>query len=131
MATPERPLSPYMTVYRPQITSMMSIAHRITGVILAMGAFGMAWWLLAVTASPQRFDQFTHLAGSLPGTIVLIGFSWCLMYHLFNGLRHLVWDSGHGFEIKQFYASGWAVIILSLACTAALWWFALNHGVTA
>lgn len=131
MANPDRPLSPFLTVYRPQITTVMSIVHRITGVILAIGAFGVAWWLMAASASPQRYIQFTHLAGSLQGKIVLLGFSWCLMYHLFNGLRHLLWDAGQGFEIKQFYATGWTVVVLSLVCTAALWWFALTHGATA
>jgi succinate dehydrogenase / fumarate reductase cytochrome b subunit len=131
MPIPERPTSPFTTVYRPQITSVMSILHRITGVILAIGAFGVAWWLLAVSASPQRYAQFADIAGSMPGQIVIAGFSWCLMYHLLNGLRHLLWDSGHGFEIKQFYATGWTVVVLSFVFTALLWMLALNHGAAA
>jgi succinate dehydrogenase / fumarate reductase cytochrome b subunit len=109
----------------------MSILHRITGVILAIGAFGVAWWLLAVSASPQRYAQFADIAGSMPGQIVIAGFSWCLMYHLLNGLRHLLWDSGHGFEIKQFYATGWTVVVLSFVLTALLWMLALTHGAAA
>jgi len=131
MATPERPLSPYTSIYRWQITMTLSILHRITGVVLAIGAFGVAWWLLAVSASNARFTQFTDLAASLPGKIVLAGFSYCLMYHLLNGLRHLLWDSGRGFEIKQFYATGWAVVVLSLVLTAGIWMVALNQGVAA
>ncbi|MEO7477768.1 MAG: succinate dehydrogenase, cytochrome b556 subunit, partial [Lysobacteraceae bacterium] len=118
-------------VYRPQITTVMSILHRITGVILSVGAFGIAWWLLAVSASPERYAQFTGLAGSLPGKIVLAGFSYCLMYHLLNGIRHLFWDAGKGFEIKQFYASGWTVVLLSFVFTGLLWMLALSHGAAA
>ena len=131
MATPERPTSPFTTIYRWQITMTLSILHRITGVVLAIGAFGVAWWLLAASASGARYAQFTDLAVSLPGRIVLAGFSYCLMYHLLNGLRHLLWDSGRGFEIKQFYATGWAVVILSFVLTAGIWMVALNSGVAA
>ncbi|MEO8742713.1 MAG: succinate dehydrogenase, cytochrome b556 subunit [Lysobacteraceae bacterium] len=105
--------------------------HRITGVILAVGAFGIAWWLLAASGSPERYAQFTDLAGSLPGKIVLAGFSYCLMYHLLNGIRHLFWDAGKGFEIKQFYASGWTVVVLSFVFTGLLWMLALTHGAAA
>ena len=131
MALPERPLSPFTSVYRWQITMTLSILHRITGVILAFGAFGIAWWLLAVSASPERYAQFTGLAGSLTGKIVLAGFSYCLMYHLLNGIRHLFWDAGKGFEIKQFYASGWTVVVLSFVFTGLLWMLALTHGAAA
>ncbi len=130
MATPQRPLSPHLQVYRPQITTVLSILHRATGIVLAVGAFGVAWWLLAIRASAQRWSQFTDLAGSLPGKLVLAAFSWCLLYHLCNGIRHLFWDAGKGFEIKQFYASGWAVVVLSFALTAGLWALALTHGGT-
>ncbi len=131
MATPERPLSPFTDIYRWQITMTLSILHRATGVVLAIGAFGVAWWLLAVSASESRYAQFTELAESLPGRIVLAGFSYCLVYHLLNGLRHLLWDSGRGFEIKQFYATGWAVVILSFVLTGGIWMFALTHGAAA
>ncbi|HTD29361.1 MAG TPA: succinate dehydrogenase, cytochrome b556 subunit [Xanthomonadaceae bacterium] len=131
MATPERPLSPFTDIYRWQITMTLSILHRITGVVLALGAFGVVWWLLAVSASDQRYAQFSELAQSLPGRIVLGGFSYCLMYHLLNGLRHLLWDSGRGFEIKQFYATGWTVVVLSFVLTGGIWMLALQHGAAA
>ncbi len=131
MATPERPTSPFTDVYRWQITMTLSFLHRITGVVLAVGAFGVAWWLLAVSASDQRYTQFAELAGSLPGSLVLCGFSYCLVYHLLNGLRHLLWDSGRGFEIKQFYVTGWAVVVLSFVLTGCIWLLALTHGVVA
>jgi len=131
MATPERPLSPHLQVYRWQITMTLSILHRATGVVLAIGAFAVAWWLLAVSASNARYEQFADLAASLPGKIVLAGFSYCLVYHLLNGLRHLLWDSGRGFEIKEFQATGWAVVVLSFVLTAAIWMLALNSGAAA
>jgi len=131
MATPERPLSPHLQVYRWQITMTLSILHRATGVVLAIGAFGVAWWLLAVSASNARYTQFADLAASLPGKIVLAAFSYCLVYHLLNGLRHLLWDSGRGFEIKEFQATGWAVVVLSFVLTAGIWMVALSSGVAA
>lgn len=127
MATPERPVSPHLQVYRPQITTVLSILHRITGVVLAIGAFGIAWWLLAVSASDYHYAQFGDLARSLPGQIVIGGFSYCLIYHLLNGLRHLLWDSGHGFEIRQIYMTGWTVVLLSFVLTAGVWALALGQ----
>lgn len=131
MASPERPISPFTDIYRWQITMTLSFLHRITGVVLAIGAFGVAWWLLAVSASDARYTQFAELAGSIPGKVVLAGFSYCLVYHLLNGLRHLLWDSGRGFEIKQFYATGWAVVVLSFVLTGGIWLLALTHGAAA
>lgn len=128
MATPQRPLSPHLQVYRPQITTVLSILHRATGIVLAIGAFGLAWWLMAITASPERYEQFMAVAGSLPGKLVLGAFSWCLLYHFCNGIRHLFWDAGKGFEIKQFYASGWTVVVASFVLTAGLWAWALGMG---
>jgi succinate dehydrogenase / fumarate reductase cytochrome b subunit len=139
MATPQRPLSPHLQVYRPQITTVLSIVHRITGVILAFGAFGLALWLLALSGSEAHegghyfvpedynFDAIMRLSVSVPGRIIVAGFSWCLIYHLLNGIRHLFWDAGKGFEIKQFTASGWVVVVFSLLLTAGLWAFAISH----
>ena len=128
MATNQRPLSPHLQVYRPQITSVLSILHRMTGVALAFGAFGVAYWLLAVSASDMRYQQFADLAASLPAHLVFAAFSWCLVYHLLNGIRHLVWDAGKGFEIRQFTTSGWIVVVLSFLLTAGLWALALSNG---
>jgi succinate dehydrogenase / fumarate reductase cytochrome b subunit len=131
MPTPQRPLSPHLQIYKPQITTVLSILHRITGLILAFGTFAIAWWLLAVSAATEsHFDQFMELIASVPGKILLAAFSWCLLYHLLNGLRHLLWDSGRGFEINQTYATGWAVVVLSFALTAGLWALAMSHGGT-
>ena len=131
MATPERPLSPFTTIYRWQITMTLSILHRITGVALAIGAFGVVWWLVAVAGGGERYAEFMSLATSLPGRIALIGFSYCLIYHLLNGLRHMLWDSGRAMSIPQIYRTGWTVVALSILGTAALWLYAFGQGVAA
>ena len=126
-----RPLSPHLQVYRWQITMTMSILHRATGVALAIGAFAVAWWLVAAAGGSEGFDTFRAFAGSLLGRIALFGFSLCLVYHLFNGLRHLLWDAGHGYEIPKLYATGWSVLVLTVLVTAAIWFAALRSGAVA
>jgi succinate dehydrogenase / fumarate reductase, cytochrome b subunit len=128
MTQRERPLSPHLQVYSWQITMTMSILHRATGVALAVGAFVVAWWLVAAAQGGDDYSNFQALAGSLPGRIALAGFSFCLVYHLLNGIRHLVWDAGHGYEIPTLYASGWTVLVLTLLITIALWFGALQGG---
>ncbi len=128
MSTRERPLSPFMigSVYKPQITSVLSILHRATGVVLAIGALVFAGWLMAVASGSDAFEHFRSFFAAWYGQVVLLGFTVCLSYHLFNGLRHLAWDMGKGFEIPDVYKSGYAVIVLTVLTTAALWWFALH-----
>jgi succinate dehydrogenase / fumarate reductase cytochrome b subunit len=121
-----RPLSPHLQVYRWQITMTMSILHRATGVALAVGAFGVAWWLLAAAGSGEAFATFRDFAGSWLGRIALFGFSFCLVYHLLNGLRHLLWDAGYGYEIPRLYATGWTVLVLTALVTAGIWFVALG-----
>lgn len=128
MATPKRPLSPFMIgpYYRPQLTSMMSIAHRATGVILALGSLVLAAWLVAASENAMIYDGFRSVLASLPGKVALFAFSASLVYHFLNGIRHLFWDAGHGFSIPRAYASGYAVLALSVVITAVLWWFGLG-----
>jgi succinate dehydrogenase / fumarate reductase cytochrome b subunit len=128
MTQRERPLSPHLQVYRWQITMTMSILHRATGVALAVGAFALAWWLLAVAGDTGDFELFQSAARSLLGKIALFGFSFCLVYHLLNGLRHLLWDVGYGYEIPKLYATGWTVVALAAAITAGVWYCALRSG---
>lgn len=128
MATPKRPLSPFMIgpYYRPQLTSMMSILHRATGVALALGALVLAAWLVAAAGSAQAYDAFAACLASIPGRVALFGFSACLVYHFLNGIRHLFWDAGRGLQIDRAYATGYAVLALSVLLTAVLWWFGLG-----
>lgn len=121
--SPQRPLSPFMIgpYYRPQLTSMLSITHRLTGMINVAGALGLVVWLLCVAAGPDAHAAFMGHAGAWYGLILLFGWSWTLAYHLCNGLRHLVWDTGRGFDLPTVYRTGYAVIAGSLALTALVW----------
>jgi succinate dehydrogenase / fumarate reductase cytochrome b subunit len=127
MANRERPLSPHLQVYRWQITMTMSILHRATGVGLAAGAFGLAWWLLAV-AGGTSYERVAGCLASPFGLFLLAGFSLALVYHLLNGIRHLLWDAGWGYDIPDVYRSGWVVTVLTVVLTAAIWAVALSGG---
>ena len=125
MQASNRPLSPHLQVYRPQLTSVLSITHRATGVALALGLLLLAYWLLALAGGPESYAGARDLLGSWLGKIILFGFSFALFYHLCNGVRHLFWDAGLGLELKSAYASGWAVVAVSAALTALSWLVAL------
>lgn len=118
-----RPMSPFMIgpYYRPQLTSMLSITHRLTGLALAVGTIFLAVWVSAAAAGPQAYAVFSSGAQSIVGRLLLIAFSWSLLYHLCNGIRHLFWDAGRGLELEQAYASGYAVIAGSVLLTGLVW----------
>ena len=128
MATRERPLSPHLQVYRWQITMTMSILHRTTGVILTVGAFALAWWLLALAAGGDAYADVAACLSSPLGMFALFVFTLSLVFHLLNGIRHLAWDAGLGFEIPEFYASGWTVAVLTVVFTLAIWFAVLGAG---
>ncbi|MFN0042570.1 MAG: succinate dehydrogenase, cytochrome b556 subunit [Alphaproteobacteria bacterium] len=121
MSSHERPLSPHLQVYRPQFTSALSILHRLTGVALAFGTILLVYWLLAAAAGEARYDEARALIGSWLGRLVLFGWTFALFYHLLNGIRHLFWDAGLGFDLKRAALSGWAVVIGSVTLTAVAW----------
>ncbi|GGF01967.1 MULTISPECIES: succinate dehydrogenase, cytochrome b556 subunit [Stappia] len=116
-----RPLSPHIQIYKPILTMVMSILHRITGAALYVGTILVAWWLVAAAAGPEYFDFVNELYGSLFGRLVLFGFTWALVHHLIGGLRHFIWDMGYGFgrEAREWLAR--ATIIGSVAITILLW----------
>jgi len=126
MPTRERPLSPHLQVYRWQITMTMSILHRASGLVLVAGAFGLAWWLLAVAAGGPAYARAAECLASPLGLLALAVFSLALVYHLLNGIRHLLWDFGVGFEIPEVYRSGYAVAVLTVVLSAAIWLVALG-----
>jgi succinate dehydrogenase / fumarate reductase cytochrome b subunit len=130
MATPKRPMSPFMIgpYYRPQLTSVLSIMHRGTGVFLALGGFALAAWLVALAGGSETYADFSALLASVPGRLVLLAMLASLVYHLLNGIRHLLWDIGWGFELRQVYASGWTVVVLTLLITAAVAWAGFGTG---
>ncbi len=114
----ERPLSPHLQVYRPQWTSVLSIAHRATGVALALGTVLLVWWLAAAASSEAYFDYVQGLMASWPGRVLLVGWAFALFYHLCNGIRHLFWDAGIGLELGPARASGMVAVGAAAGLTA-------------
>lgn len=121
---PERPRSPHLQIYRWPVTMLTSIIHRVTGVGLGAGALLIAWWVIAAAMGEGAYATFAAVAGSWFGKLVLFGFTWALVYHLLNGIRHLVWDFGFGFEKHRAERTGTIVIVLSIVLTLAVWAFA-------
>jgi succinate dehydrogenase / fumarate reductase, cytochrome b subunit len=112
-----RPLSPHLQIYKPQVTSVLSILHRLTGLALSVGMLPLVWWLLAAASGPAAYAQAQAFLGSWLGTLLLIGWAYALFFHLCNGIRHLVWDAGCGLDIATTYATGWAVVVASAGLT--------------
>ncbi len=121
-----RPKSPNMQNYRPQLTSVMSFGHRLSGVALSLSAFGLAAWLVAGATGPAAFGRAQAVVLSIPGRAVLFLLTLAVFYHLCNGIRHLIWDSVRAFELRRIYAGGWAVVTASLLLTSALWIWVLT-----
>jgi succinate dehydrogenase / fumarate reductase cytochrome b subunit len=116
-----RPLSPHLQVYRWPITMALSIGHRATGLALAVGTLLLVWWLVALATGPQAFAVAQSFVGSWLGKLLLLGWSFSLFFHLANGIRHLVWDTGHGYSIKVMNSSSWVVVVASVALTVIAW----------
>ncbi|MDH3645366.1 MAG: succinate dehydrogenase, cytochrome b556 subunit [Gammaproteobacteria bacterium] len=129
MPDANRPLSPHLQIYRWQITMILSIVHRTSGVALSVGLLLLVLWLITAATGPESYTRLRELLASPLGVVVLAGFIFALSFHLCNGIRHLFWDIGKGFEIPQYHASGWAVIIVSLLLTATV--LAIGSGVLA
>ncbi|WP_169544155.1 succinate dehydrogenase, cytochrome b556 subunit [Sneathiella aquimaris] len=128
MANVERPISPHLGIYKPQITMVTSITHRITGVALGVGTLLLTWWLIAAAAGPDAFETVNGFISSWFGRLVLFGFSWALFYHLCNGIRHLFWDAGKGFELPTMRKTGMAAIVMSVVLTVLTWVIAYGIG---
>lgn len=124
----ERPLSPHLQVYRPQLTSITSILHRMTGFALAVGTVMVVWMLLAAATGPQAWAVFQDFAGSLAGQLLLFGWTIAFYYHLANGVRHLLWDMGYLFELGNAYRAGYAVLVFTALMTIITWWLACPWG---
>jgi succinate dehydrogenase / fumarate reductase, cytochrome b subunit len=116
-----RPLSPHLQIYKPMLTMMMSIAHRVTGAALYFGMLLFAWWLIAAAAGANTYTGFETFMGSLIGRLILLGFTWALLHHLLGGIRHLIWDTLHGFEPAEREMLAAATLIGSIALTILLW----------
>lgn len=123
-----RPLSPHLLAYRPQITSVTSILHRISGVALGAGTVLLTWWLVAAATSADAFATVQGFIGSWLGLLLLFGWTLALFYHLFNGIRHLGWDAGYGFQPPTYHATGWTAIVGSVVATVLVWAVGLAVG---
>lgn len=123
-------MSPFMIGphYRPQLTSMMSISHRISGVLLSLGSLLVAAWLLSVAAGPEAYTTFSTFASSPPGRALGAALVVAIVYHWLNGVRHLFWDVGRGLDISKAYSSGWAIVAATVVLSAVLSWALIGGG---
>jgi succinate dehydrogenase / fumarate reductase cytochrome b subunit len=121
MTDTRRPLSPHLQIYRPMLTMMMSIAHRISGAALATGFVLLAWWLIAVSSGPEAYATVESFFASIVGRVILFLYSWALIHHMLGGIRHLIWDTGRGLDKVSIEIFAWATIIGSTLLTLALW----------
>ena len=117
----ERPLSPHLFIYKPMLTTTMSIAHRITGFGLYFGTLLLAWWLIAAASGPNAYAGIGSFMSSFVGRIILFGYTWALIHHMLGGIRHLIWDTGHGFEPAEREMLTLATLIGSVTLTLILW----------
>lgn len=118
-----RPLSPHLQIYRPQLTSLLSVTHRASGIFLSLGIPFFVYWLWSLDAGREAYADAQDLLGSFIGRSLLLLWTLAFYYHLCNGIRHLFWDVGKGFELEDAYRSGWAVIAVS-ACLSLITWIA-------
>lgn len=116
-----RPLSPHLRIYKPQLTSLLSIFHRVTGVVLSVGSLCLVWWLVAAATGDDAFATAQGFWGSWLGLLLLFGWTFSLFFHLCNGIRHLVWDAGYGFALRTAYVTGWTVVAASAGLTLIAW----------
>ena len=121
----QRPLSPHLQVYRWGITMWLSSLHRITGLLLSAGAFALAVWLIALAGGPQSYSRVQQVFASGGFKVLLVAWTFCFFLHLANGVRHLAWDVGEGFDPKTIRASGWTVIVIAVLATAGFSWLAI------
>lgn len=117
----QRPLSPHLQIYRPQLTSILSISHRLTGVALAAGTAVLALWLIAAAGGADTFALINNHLAAWYGQVLMVFWSFALFYHLCNGIRHLAWDAGWGLDIRTAYLTGYATVVAAVLLTAGAW----------
>ncbi len=128
MVTVNRPLSPHLQIYKPQLTSLLSITHRGTGVFLSLGALFFCCWLLAIASGPEVYSNLQVYISAWYAQVLLFAWVFSLYYHLCNGIRHLFWDAGLGLEIRTTYTSGYVVVVITILLTALTWCLAVTNG---
>jgi len=117
----DRPLSPHLQIYKPMLTMMISIVHRMTGAALYFGTLLLCWWLIAAAVGPEYFGFVQDFMGGYLGRLILFGYTWALIHHMFGGLRHLVWDTGSGFELPTAELMARLTICGSVIATLVIW----------
>jgi succinate dehydrogenase / fumarate reductase cytochrome b subunit len=124
MSNTGRPLSPHLSIYRWPITMVLSILHRMTGVAMSIGLIVLAAWLMQAAAGPEAYLRFTAVMSTFFGKLLLVGWSFAFFFHAANGVRHLAWDTGRGFDKRQADRSAWIVVGIAAVATAIFWWAA-------
>ncbi|MBV8096540.1 MAG: succinate dehydrogenase, cytochrome b556 subunit [Acetobacteraceae bacterium] len=117
----KRPLSPHLQVYKPEITTTLSIFHRATGVWVSIGTLLLVWWLVAAATSPEAYGRVQGFIGSWFGLLLMFSWTAALFYHFFAGIRHLAWDAGYGYDKPIYAYTGWAAVIATGICTVLIW----------
>lgn len=117
----QRPLSPHLQVYKPQMTSVLSILHRATGYALAVGTVMVVWWLVAAATGEAAYNNAMNFSGTKIGTLMIFGWSFAMFYHMCNGIRHLIWDTGRLMKMKHAKMAGYVVLLVSTAMTISVW----------
>ena len=120
-AAKNRPLSPHISIYRPTLTMMMSIVHRITGGALYLGTLLLVWWLSAAAAGPNAYAAVQWVMETLVGRLILFGYTWALIHHMLGGIRHLIWDIGSGFDLPSVERGARMTLAASVIITVVLW----------
>jgi len=120
-STRTRPLSPHLQIYRPMLTMMMSIVHRITGAALYFGMLLLAWWLVAAASGPNAYANFEWFMGTILGKLILFGYTWALIHHMLGGVHHLIWDTLHGLSPAEREMLTLATLIGSVTLTLLIW----------
>ncbi len=121
MTVSGRPQSPNLQIYRPQLTSVLSFAHRVSGVFLGFGGLVLVLWLVSAASGPAPYQAVMDIAAGHAGQVLLFAWTLAFFYHLCNGIRHLFWDAGYGFALEQIYRSGWTVVMVSVVLTLVVW----------
>jgi succinate dehydrogenase / fumarate reductase cytochrome b subunit len=122
-----RPMSPHLSIFRPYVNMVMSILHRMTGSANYVGSVFLAAWLLSASAGEEQYNGIMSFFGSVPGLVILFGFTWSVMHHMLGGVRHMIWDAGRGFELPTVRMLSWGTLFGSLVLTAVIWIAALSR----
>ena len=117
----QRPISPHLQIYKPTLTMMMSIVHRLTGAALYFGTLLLAWWLLSATSSQNSYAKVQWFMGTIVGQVILFGYTWALIHHMYGGIRHFIWDTGHGYGAKERELLVIVGLAGSIVTTIVLW----------